>query len=153
MPVPIVGWCCCVGCWRGCATSVWMPWISSGFRVALNVCIQAAEANLQSCWTSDRRDWWHQSVLGLSVLPLPAWGWATRKKTESRHPTSGIIDSRGPIWTLQLFPSFSFCLIVRCVIATGGTTYCYTAIWAFEAFELVSLELWSPKCKIEAIKT
>lgn len=85
-------------------------------------------------------------------LCLPAWGWATRKETESRHPTSEIIDSGGPICTLQLFPSFSFCLIVRYVIAIGETTYCFI-LWFEEAFELVSLELWSPKCKIETIKT
>lgn len=62
----------------------------------------------------------------LCCLCLPGAEPPGRK--QSRHPTSGIIDSSGPIWTLQLFPSFSFCLIVRCVIATGGATYCYTVI-------------------------
>lgn len=127
--VPVLLWCCGVGSWRGYVISMWMPWISWGFGVALKVCVQAAEANLQSCWTPDRSDWWCWSIPGLSGLPLPAWGWATRKETGSRHFPSGITDSRDPMQTLQLFPSFSFFLIVRCEIAIGGTTYCYSVIW------------------------
>lgn len=113
---------------RLCHT-MWTPWIPWGFGVALNVCIQAAEGNFQSLWTPSRSDWWCWSIPGLSVLPLPAWGWASRKETGSRHSPSGITDSMGPVQTLQLFPSFSFFLVLRCVIAIGGTTYCYTVIW------------------------
>lgn len=113
--------------------------------------VQAAEGNLQSHCPPDKSDWWFWSIPGLPVLPLPAWGWATRNETGSRHSPSGITDSRDPVQTLQLFPSFSFFPIVRCGIAIGGPP---TAIlWFEKAFKLVSLELRSARCKTEAIET